>query len=380
MDFQGIFFDTKDFKLLKRHRLGKGAFGIVYLAENKQDHQLYAAKIIDVEDNFDGNDQMQIMRESSILSKLNHIAVVKFIGVNFRSFEDSAILQPAIITEYIKNGSLKAILDQEKEGTVDHEWTPSKKYICLLGICSAMKYLHLKGVLHRDLKPENVLIDDEYFPKVCDFGLSRCFPESLSKSMNLAVTGQIGTPLYMAPELLDDEEKYGTGVDVYAFSILAYEIVAGKQPFYELGKDLNAITLRQKVLNGDRPSLSDDIPENMQKLLQRCWSQNPNERPSFDEIFQLLSSDFSYSPEDVDEDEVNNYLEMIDDSLEKEENKSNKINDKIFNDCLEISRRKLEKASDLIDIFASACEEGNIEIVEYFITNKLIDINTIIVL
>ena len=142
-----------------------------------------------------------------------------------------------------------------------------------------------------------------------------------------------------------------------------------------MGKDVNATTLRRKVLKGYRPSLSADIPKNMQNLLQRCWSQDPNERPSFDEIFQLLSSDFTYSPEDVDEEEVENYLEMIGDSSEKEKNKS-----KIINDCLEISRRKLEKTSDLIDIFDSACEEGNIEIVEYFISNKLIDINTKIVL
>lgn len=64
---------------------------------------------------FDGNDQMQIMRESMILSKLSHPAIIKFVGLNFRSFEDWSILQPTIITEYLKNGSLKIILDSEKQ-------------------------------------------------------------------------------------------------------------------------------------------------------------------------------------------------------------------------------------------------------------------------
>ena len=271
------------------------------------------------------------------------------------------------------------ILDQEKEGTVDHEWTPTKKYICLLGICSALKYLHSKGILHRDLKPENILIDEEYFPKVCDFGLSRCFPESLSKSLNVSATGKIGTPLYMAPELMRNGEKYGQGVDVYAFAILAYEIVTGKTPFYELGKKIDLLTLAKKVKKGIRPSLSDDIPENMKDLLQQCWSQDPKERPSFDEVFQLLSSDFSYSPEDVDDDEIKDYLTMIADSSENEKRRS-KVDDKTINDCLDISRGKFEKASSLIDVFTSACKEGNVEIVEYLLSNKSIDINSKIVI
>ena len=106
MDFKGIFFNVKDFKLNERERLGKGSFGIVYTAENKKTHEKYACKIIEVEEMFDGNDQMQIMRESMILSQLDHPAIVKFIGLNFRSFNDSSILRPAILTEYLVHGSL----------------------------------------------------------------------------------------------------------------------------------------------------------------------------------------------------------------------------------------------------------------------------------
>lgn len=92
-------------------------------------------------------------------------------------------------------------------------------------------------------------MDEDYYPKVCDFGLSRCFEQELTKSMILVVTGQIGSPLYMAPELLIDSKSYSTGVDVYAFSILAYEIVTGKEPYYEYKSIFNIITLPQNVLN-----------------------------------------------------------------------------------------------------------------------------------
>lgn len=97
--------------------------------EKKDDHKLYAAKIIEIVNTFDGNDQMQIIRESMILSKLSHPAILKFVGLNFRSFEDWSILQPTIITEYLKNSSLKIILDSEKQNLADHNWTPTKKCI-----------------------------------------------------------------------------------------------------------------------------------------------------------------------------------------------------------------------------------------------------------
>lgn len=147
------------------------------------------------------------MRESSILFKLHHPFIVKFYGITFRSFEDPTILSPIILTEYISKSTLKKILDDEKLGVAEFDWDATKKYICLLGISNAMKYLHSCGILHLDLKPENILIDQNYNPKICDFGLSRCFPENFTQSTKLSSQGQIGTPLYMAPELLDIKKK-----------------------------------------------------------------------------------------------------------------------------------------------------------------------------
>ena len=90
-----------------------------------------------------------------------------------------------------------------------------------------MRYLHEHQIIHHDLKPQNILIDSEFYPRVCDFGQSRCFSEAFSKSMQLLITGKISTPLYMAPELYNDDDiqQYGPSVDVYAFAILAYEVV-----------------------------------------------------------------------------------------------------------------------------------------------------------
>lgn len=88
-----------------------------------------------------------------------------------------------------------------------------------------MCYLHEQGILHRDLKLQNVLVDAEYYPRVCDFGLSKNFLEALMSSIQISMTANIGTPLYMAPEIFnydnddDDDTKhhFGPGIDVFFF-------------------------------------------------------------------------------------------------------------------------------------------------------------------
>ncbi|KAK8880757.1 hypothetical protein M9Y10_003444 [Tritrichomonas musculus] len=159
MEIEDCFFDTSDYEVTNK-KLGEGTFGEVYVVENQTSDKLYAAKIINTNGFFSSRDQLMFLRESLILYKLDHPAIVKFFGINFHSFEDSISLNPTILTEYFPNGSLKVILDKEKKSIADKNWTPTKKYICLLGISNAMRYLHRAGILHRDLKPENILIDD----------------------------------------------------------------------------------------------------------------------------------------------------------------------------------------------------------------------------
>lgn len=139
-----------------------------------------------------------------------------------------------ILIEYYINGSLKIILDKEKSSIADENWSPIKKYICLLGIADAMRYLHKKGVIHRDLKPQNILIDKDYYLHVCDFGLSRCFANSLTIS-----------------------------------------------------------NLLKKIINGERPEIINGIDEKNKDLILQCWNQDLYKLRSFKLIFEKLSTNFS---------------------------------------------------------------------------------------
>ena len=323
MEIDNIFFNTADYKI--SHKIGEGSFGQVYAVKNCRDDKIYAAKKIKNQ-NFDGQEQMLFLRESIILHKLKHPAIIKFIGINFKSLSDSSTFEPTIITENMKNGSLKDIINKEKLSIADFNWTPTKKYISLLGIAHAMKYLHSHDIIHRDLKPENILIDSDYYPRIGDFGLSRCFPNSSSNSLKLSMTCHVGTPLYMAPELFEEDEQYGPSIDVYSFGILAYEILTANEPYYELGEKVSLFTLISKVVKGYRPKHSIEIPDKMWNLITKCWSENPEQRPTFEYIFDQLSSDMSYSSENVDEDEIMDYIEMLKKGELKERNKKDKQN------------------------------------------------------
>lgn len=378
MDFRRIFINVRDFTLRRTPRIGRGSFGIVYKIIRNQDQNEFAAKVIDVDDNFDGIDQVIIMRESTILSQLSHPAIVKFIGLTFRSFDHPDSLQPAIITEFMPNKSLKNHLQNARQALADFEWSPTKKYICILGIANAMKYLHQHGILHRDLKPQNILMDENFHPKICDFGLSRCFPGALTRSRNLAMTGQIGSLLYMAPEILEDRDdgdyQYGVGIDVYAFAMTAYEIITGNEPFYEIGEGRN-LTIKRRILNGERPRFPENIPENMRNLISRCWSQNPEDRYTFDEIFQLLSNDFTHSPETINEDEVNEYLEMLTENNENGNQESGLQNNQIVNDSIELFRNQIQQIPEPNDLLCFACDSGNVRLVNYLLVKNDINVN-----
>ncbi|KAK8845878.1 hypothetical protein M9Y10_020804 [Tritrichomonas musculus] len=347
-ELESLFFNTTDFRLQDKS-LGEGVFGKVYIGRQIKDNQRYAVKVLKGEGIFDGHEQMLLMRESLILHKLRHPCIVEFKGLNFQSFKDPTLLSPSIITEYLSHGSLKKILDDEKKARADINWTLTKKYINLLGISRAMKYLHSHNVIHRDLKPENILTDDNYYPRVCDFGLSRFFSKSISNGCKLTMTGQIGTPLYMAPELFEDEGHYGPAVDVYAFSMVLFEIVTGEVPFKELS-GISPFSLGIKVMSGYRPKIPGNVPVKIAGLMRRCWSHKAEERPTFSEIFDELSSDLTMLGGSVDEDEIQDYIEMLHDK-EKEKSKdldssNNKLHEELYKldkKCHQLRREFREK-------------------------------------
>jgi serine/threonine protein kinase len=122
-----------------------------------------------------------------------------------------------MVTEFVSNGCLFDILHRSE----NKDQLPDDFQILQIAkqIALAMIYLHSRGILHCDLKSQNVLLTDDYQVKLCDFGLAR-YKERFMKDNH----GKIGTPHWMAPEILRGE-KYEEPADVYSFGVILWEML-----------------------------------------------------------------------------------------------------------------------------------------------------------
>ena len=139
-------------------------------------------------------------------------------------------------------------------------------------------------IIYRDLKPENIGFDAKGVLKIFDFGLARELDPDEKVGDNFRLTGMTGTLRYMAPEVFR-EEPYNLAADVYSFGIVLWYIFALRVPF----KKYSAAMYRRNVVeNFFRPTIDSAWGTTMCKLIAKCWSPDPNTRPIFLDICNIL--------------------------------------------------------------------------------------------
>jgi len=182
-----------------------------------------------------------------------------------------------LVTEFMEGGSLFDLVQMRR---YELDYPTIKKYA--IDIATGMNYLHLNKpqVLHRDLKSLNILLDrTQSNCKIADFGMSRMSAEDTTMTLG------VGTPIWMAPELMRREEKYTEKVDIYSYGLMLWEMVANDVPF----KELNQMQLLMEVaVNNKRPPIPANCDPLVGQLIQDCWQKDPTKRPSFQEILDRL--------------------------------------------------------------------------------------------
>lgn len=301
---QEFILDIHNYEIVEKLR--EGGFATVYIAKEKSTDNIYAAKVINAKGKKMADDKM-IMREIEILSEIQGPGIVPFRGISTTNFDSEEY--PTIFTKYMKNGSLGEIIRQEKINKSPVDWNNTAKMINIYGICVAMSFLHKNNIIHKDLKPDNVLLDEKYYPYISDFGMA-IFMNGKTNTK----TPNGGTPIFMAPEIYMNN-PYTSKVDVYAFGMLLYQLISKKEPFGEFRR--NTFMLWHKILSDSRPEFTDDFPESFKVLIQKCWSGKPENRPSFDEIIQMIDARQVFLP-DVDNDEFEKYKIVIEQSKVKQ--------------------------------------------------------------
>ncbi|KAK8835742.1 hypothetical protein M9Y10_040561 [Tritrichomonas musculus] len=257
----------------KIEKIGHGSFFKIYKILNRETNQIYAAKISLVEEDISNNN---ILQKYQLISRLNYPTIIKYFGYSSTDFKQSP--KTTIITEYLANDSLSHIISLEREHQAPLFWNSTKKLKVIYGIASGMSYLHSCDILHRDLNPSNILLDEQFNPKISGFTLA--IPSDEINNQN----GVAGTMSYIAPEVLIRNEYTKKG-DVYAFAITAYEILTGQIPY----ENQNLYKIILQVTKDDiRPTFPDSLPISAQNFIIRCWSTDQDERPTFDEIVNIL--------------------------------------------------------------------------------------------
>lgn len=261
-----------------------GGFGIINFVRNKATGKEYAAKTSHRKTT--PQERKFVLRELNILMKVQHPTIIHFEGFSFQDFQGYDNI--TIFIDYMEKGTLSDILEKEQHSLLPLDFDNTKRQMILVGISRGMMILHKNNVIHRDLKPENVLLDNDYKPLITDFGLSKIFTSQNSQSQSMATCG---TYAYMAPEVIEGN-RFSTKADVYAFGILMYEVVTGTSAMKSMtnNKPFNARKFMNSVVSGGRPTFQDEeIKPGLRRMIEQCWSNNPDERPTFSELYSKLS-------------------------------------------------------------------------------------------
>ncbi|XP_013643362.2 serine/threonine-protein kinase STY8 isoform X2 [Brassica napus] len=209
----------------------------------------------------------EFSQEVYIMRKVRHKNVVQFLGACTRS------PTLCIVTEFMSRGSIYDFLHKQKCA-----FKLQTLLKVALDVAKGMCYLHQNNIIHRDLKTANLLMDEHGLVKVADFGVARVQIESG------VMTAETGTYRWMAPEVIE-HKPYSHKADVFSYAIVIWELLTGDIPYAFLTPLQAAVGVVQKGL---RPKIPKKTNPKVKGLLERCWQQDPKERPDFEEIIEML--------------------------------------------------------------------------------------------
>ncbi len=243
--------------------LGEGTMGVVYEAVQLSLKRPVALKVIRDELGRDPIASARFLREARMLTCINHPNIVEVL--DHGEMPDGSLY---IVMELLRGNTLDALL--EHEGV----FSPERATTIALQLADALTAAHAQGIVHRDLKPANIVVlagGDHV--KVVDFGLAKQVAEGWS---DVTYTGAlIGTPLYMAPEVIAGS-AIDTRSDLYALGCVVYELLVGSPPF---PGDSNALVLARQITDEPTP-LPSWIPPALAGLVGWLLAKSPDDRPA----------------------------------------------------------------------------------------------------
>ncbi|KAK0425093.1 hypothetical protein QR680_009024 [Steinernema hermaphroditum] len=255
--------------------LGSGAFGQVFVCYDVETGRELALKRVHCDSRLSKH-VSSFENEINLLSTIQHPRIVQYMGLQRT---DSSIV---IFMEYMSGGSVKDLIDQF--GALST--SVARKYT--FQILQGLAYLHHHEIVHRDLKSANILRDCDGNVKIGDFGSGKRLQTIVSQHG----ASFIGTPQYMAPEVVKGERRFGRKADIWSVGITIVEMLTAKTPWHDTLLEPIAVILK---IAYDQPTyeLPPETDDSLRALLEAMLTTNPEGRPTAKE---LIASHPAFEP------------------------------------------------------------------------------------
>ncbi|CAD2214804.1 hypothetical protein AGDE_11263 [Angomonas deanei] len=248
--------------------LGSGATSDVFSVTNKENNCKYVLKQMPLS-NMTDEEQLRAKQEILVMDGVNHPNVVKF----RESFASNTSVD--IIMEYCECGTLEDLIDRQR-----YEGTPFPEDVLvewMAELLCALAHIHGQRILHRDIKTGNIYVTKKNHLKLGDFGVC-----TILSNANAKAESMIGTPLYFAPEVCDNE-FYDERSDVWSLGIVFYEMCTLRRPF----EAENLFTLIQKILTEEVAPFNTGLDSQFEKIVTKMLSKDPQNRPTAQELIDV---------------------------------------------------------------------------------------------
>jgi hypothetical protein len=266
---------------LENTPIGNGSYGTVYKGTYR--NMEVAVKMLkDAIVEQQGVDAFQ--KEVDLLSRLRNKYIVTFYGAVFSTGMFS------IVTEFVRFGSLGDALKKEREK--GRTYSDAQRFKYALDCAQGMAYLHSMKVMHRDLKPDNALVVNfsakaDICLKLTDFGTAK----EAATNITLKQTKAVGTPIFMAPELLtgeDDSNVRASKADVYSYAVFLYELFGMTEPY----SFMDSWKIPEYIIEGKRLCTEQIKPNIVSQMIDQCWTHRPINRPDFPDLLPILQKEY----------------------------------------------------------------------------------------